>query len=175
MFNEFREHILKIKNKRNHSIKNSLGIRDAFKWCKKNNLFTVPLTEKDFYKIIRSINNAIADELIAGNDIKFPQRMGQLEIRKYSTYVKWEDDKIKTNRGVDWGATLKLWYEDEEAKNDKILIKVEDPEVYTLYYNRNTANFNNKSLYQFKPHRRVTLAVRNAGKQGLIDAFKIGV
>jgi hypothetical protein len=36
--------------------------------------------------------------------------MGQLEVRKYETYVKFKDGKIKTNRGIDWNATLQLWY-----------------------------------------------------------------
>jgi hypothetical protein len=101
--------------------------------------------------------------------------MGQIELRKYNTYVKFDDGKIKTNRGVDWDATLKLWYEDSEAKENKIIVKMEDPEVFILYYNKVMSNFNNKSLYDFKPNRELLLAVKKAGKEGKIDAYKIGL
>lgn len=175
LFDEFRKSTLRVNNKRHHSIKNSLGVRDAYKWCNANKKFKNKVSEHDFYRIIRTVNNALSDQLIQGNDVKFPQRMGQLEIRKYSTYVKYHEGKIKTNRGIDWQATLKLWYEDQEAKENKILVKVEDQEVFTLYYNKSFANYNNKSIYQFKPHRRLMLAIRKAGKEGNIDAYKIGL
>ena len=176
-FQEFRKSILKTKNKRHHSIKGSLGVRDAFKWCQKNKWpgINTVLKESEFYKIIRTVNKLIAEELMQGHDVKFPQRMGQLEVRKYETYVKLKDGKIKTNRGIDWNATLQLWYQDEEAKENKILIKSEDLESFTILYNRAVANYNNKTLYQFKPHRALLLAVKKAGKEGFIDAYKIGL
>lgn len=177
MFKEFRKSILKINGKRHHKIKNSIGIRDAHKWIRKNKWLDIgsPVSEKDFYKIIRTINNLIADELIKGKDVVFPERMGHLEVRKYETYVKLIDGKIRTNRGIDWDATLKLWYKDEEAKNNKILIKKEDPESFTIYYNKSVANYTNKTIYKFKPNRNLKLAVKEAGKNGSIDAYKIGL
>lgn len=174
IFEEFRKSTLKVKNKRKHSIKNSLGVRDAYKWGRKNELLK-NVTEAQFYKIVRTVNNLMAQQLISGKDVKFPQRMGQLEVRKYDTYVKYSNGKLKTNRGVDWDATLKLWFEDEEAKKDKLLVKTEDTEVFTIFYNKMVANYNNKTLYQFKPNRSLRLAVRQAGKEGLIDAYKIGL
>jgi hypothetical protein len=102
----------------------------------------------------------MAEQLISGKDVKFPQRMGQLEVRKYNTYVKYQEGKIKTNRGIDWNATLKLWFEDEDAKKEKLLVKAEDSEVFTILYNRMIANYNNKTLYQFKPNRSLRLAIK---------------
>ena len=73
-FQEFRKSILKTKNKRNHTIKNSLGVRDVFKWCQKNKWPGIDrvLKESEFYKIIRTVNKLIAEELIQGHDVKFP-------------------------------------------------------------------------------------------------------
>jgi hypothetical protein len=174
IFDDFRKNILKINNKRNHTIKNSIGVRDAYKWCNHNKLFSTKVTEKTFYKIIRTVNNLLFEELVKGNDVKFPQRMGQLEVRKYDTYVKLCDGKIKTNRGIDWGTTLKLWYEDDDAKKNKILLRLEDHEVFKVFYNKMIANYNNKTIYLFKPNRSLSIAIKNAGKKGLIDAYKIG-
>lgn len=175
-FEEFRKSTLKLNAKRHHKIKNSIGVRDAYKWLQKNRWLGInqSVSEKEFYKIIRTVNTILAQELITGKDVKLPQRMGQLEIRKYDTYVKFDNGQIRTNRGIDWDTTLKLWYEDEDAKANKILIKKEDIEQFTIFYNKAFANYNNKTLYQFKPNRALLLAVKQAGKEGNIDAYKIG-
>lgn len=176
-FKEFRKNTLKINDKRHHKIKNSIGVRDAIKWLQKNKWLKIgkSVPEKEFYSIIRTVNNLLAQQIIEGKDVKFPQRMGQLEVRKYDTYVKFSNGQIKTNRGVDWDATLRLWYEDEEAKENKILVKKEDLEQFTIFYNKAFANYNNKTLYQFKPNRDLLLAVKKVGKEGIIDAYKIGL
>jgi len=41
--------------------------------------------------------------------------MGTLEVRKRPTRVAIVDGKLVTNLPIDWDATLKLWYEDEES------------------------------------------------------------
>lgn len=172
-FEEFRRKTLKLDQKRNHKIKNSFGIRGVYKLCKKENLLD-KVPEKDFYLVVRAMNKALANELLNGNEVTLPQRMGKLEIRKWETYVKFVDGKLHTNRGIDWYRTLKLWNEDEEAKNNKTLLKVEDKENFTVFYNRLIANYNNKTIFSFKPNRDLKNAVNKAGKDGLIDSFKIG-
>ena len=175
-FKDFRKSMLKLNDKRHHKIKNSIGVRDICRMCKKNNKFKTvgSVSEHEFYTIVRTVNTLLAEELAKGNDVKFPMRMGQLEVRKFNTYVKLINGKIRTNRGVDWNATLKLWFKDDEARENKTLVKVESKEGFTIFYNRKVANYNNKSLYQFKPHRELLMAVKNNGKNGLIDAFLIG-
>lgn len=176
-FSDFRKSILKVKNKRNHKIKNSLGVRDIFKICRKEKWYdsNLSVTESTFYSIIRAINKLMSEELLKGRDVKLPQKMGQLEVRKYDTYVKLMDGKLRTNRKIDWQATLQLWYEDEEAKENKVLIKSEDKEVFKIFYNKMIANYNNKTLYQFKPNRELSVAIKHAGKSDKIDAYKIGL
>jgi hypothetical protein len=36
IFEDFRKSTLKVSGKRNHSIKDSIGVRDAHKWCRAN-------------------------------------------------------------------------------------------------------------------------------------------
>ena len=45
---------------------------------------------------------------------------------------------------------------------------------FGVFYNKMFANYGNKTIYQFKPNRELMLKVRQAGKEGLIDAYKIG-
>lgn len=172
-FDEFRKSVLKVNDKRSHKIKGSLGVRDAFMWCRKNKLFREKTTEKEFYSIIRTVNKLMAAHLAGGHDLKFPQKMGQLEVRKYSPYVRFEDGKVKTNRGIDWKATLLLWSEDEESRENKVLIRTEDKEAFVVFYNKMLANYKNKTLYKFKPNRDLAIKIRKAGNEGIIDAFTI--
>ena len=75
--------------------------------------------------------------------------MGRLEVRKRSNSIKFKDGKVVTDLPVNWDATLKLWYEDEESYNNKILIREENKETFRIHYNKIKANYNNKSFYQF--------------------------
>lgn len=173
-FDEFRKSILKVNDKRHHKIKGSLGVRDAFSWCRKNKLFGGEISTKEFYHIVRTVNNYLAAQLEAGSDVKFPQRMGQLEVRKFNPYVKFKDGKLRTNRGVNWRATLELWSNDEDARENKVLVRSEDKEAFIIFYNRMIANYNNKTLFQFKPNRELAIRIRKAGNEGIIDAYTIG-
>lgn len=174
-FNTFRRRVLKLSEKRNHKIKNSIGIKEALSWCRNNNMFKKRVSNLEFCKIIRTVNNLMASELLESRDVKFPQQMGQLEVRKFPIYVKFVDGELKTNRKVDWKATLELWRTDDEARESKLIVKHEDTERFKIYYNKVVACYNNKTLMQFKPNRELIIAINKKAKEGLIDAFGIGI
>lgn len=175
-FEEFRKSTLKVDKSRKHKITNSIGIKHLLKRCRDTHWYgkDLKVNEIIFCAITRTVNDLIARELLKGNDFNLPQRMGQFEIRKYENYLRFEEGKIKTNRGIDWNATLKLWFEDEEAKENKTLVKVEDEETFILYYNRVKANYNNKTLIRFKPNRALLKKIKSAGSNKLIDAYQLG-
>ena len=171
---DFRRRVLKINETRVHKITHSLGVKEAFLWSRKNKLYdTKSVSECDYYKIVRTVNKLMAEELLNSRDVKLPQKMGILEVRKYPLYVKFVDGEIKTNRAVDWNATLVLWSEDEEAKESKTLVRSEDSERFVIFYNRNAANYPNKTLMRFRPHRKLIVEINKRGKEGLIDAFTL--
>ena len=74
---------------------------------------------------------------------------------------------------IDWDRTLKLWYEDKEAFKNKTLIKVEEKEIYKVYYNRNIAEYKNKSFYQFNINKDLKRKLKQTIKEGSLDAFMI--
>ena len=116
-YSEFRRQIQN-SSKRCHKVTNSLGSYDAYKYIRKNKWFDIgrPLTEHEFYQIIRRVNNYLAEELVNGNDIIFPNRMGKLELRKRNSLpVIDKNGSLKVTYAIDWDSTLKLWYDDEEA------------------------------------------------------------
>jgi hypothetical protein len=174
-YEEFSKEVKGVSNNRNHKITNSNGVYQSYKWLRKNKWLDIgrPLKEHEFYSIVRKINDYLADEIISGRDVTLPCRMGRIEVRKHEAYVKYEDNKLKTNLPIDWDKTLKLWYEDKESYKNKTLIKMEEKEMFKIFYNRISANYNNKSYYDFSPNRYVKLSLKQRIKEGNFDAYLI--
>ena len=85
-----------------------------------------------------------------------------------------ENGNVKTNLPIDWDSTLKLWYEDEESYKNKTLLRLDEHEIYKVLYNKENANFNNRSFYEFVFNKDLKLRLKHNIKQGIIDAFLIG-
>ena len=173
--NDFLNSIKKANDPRTHKVNNSLGVYDAYKWIRKNKWLNIGrcLTEHEFYSIIRKVNDYLADSFLHGNDIKLPHRMGRLELRKYDVRVTFDGEKVKTNLPIDWDRTLKLWYEDEEAYKNKTLVKVEEKEIFKVYYNKHLADYNNQVFYEFNINRELKKRLKQRIKEGRLDAFKL--
>lgn len=172
---DFRRSILKVDGPRKHKVNNSNGVYQAYKYIRKNKWFNIgrPLTEHEFYTIVRQVNNYLADELLHGHDITLPHRLGRIELRKYDARITINDGVLKTNLPVDWDRTLKLWSEDEEAYKERTLVKMEEKEIFKVFYNRRNANYENKSFYEFEVNRDLKRRLKQKIKSGAIDAFKL--
>lgn len=174
-YTEFINSIKKIHNKRNNRIKNSYGSIDGYRYYRKNKPKDPKyiLTDCQYLAITRKINKILAGRLSKGEDIMLPERMGRLEIRKFKSRLDFKNGKVKTNLPIDWNRTLHLWYEDEEAKENKVLIRCEESEIYQVYYNKLKAKYNNKQFYCFEVNRDIKQGLKNNIRNGIIDAFII--
>lgn len=173
---EFYADVKKVKGNRVHKVTGSLGVYDAFKWYRKNKPKDKKfiLTQSQYLHIIRTVNLLLREELLKGNDIVLPCKMGTLELRRWEAAFKKENGKIKTNLPIDWQATLKLWYEDPDCHKRKQLVKSNVPKIFKIYYNRAKANYNNKSFYQFTPNRELKLLLKQKIKSdSKFDAFSV--
>ena len=170
---EFRRKVLKVDHSRNHKVKNSIGVYDIYKHIRKNKWYDIgqPITEHQFYTIIRQVNNVLADNLLKGNDIVFPNKMGRLEVRKFKPIIRFDDNKLTVRLPIDWDRTLKLWSEDEEAYKERTLVKMEEKEIFKVCYNKTRADFPNKGFYQLQINRDLKIALKKKIKLGNFDAF----
>lgn len=170
---DFRSKVLKLKGPRKHKVRGSIGVYDIYKYIRKNKWFDIgqPITEHQFYFIIRRINELLIESLIEGHDIIFPCRMGTLELRKYIPKFRLVDGKVKAYLPIDWDRTLKLWSEDEEAYKEKTLVKMEKKEIFKVCYNRFKANYNNKAYYEFIVNRDFKRKLKQAVDFGNVDGF----
>lgn len=172
-YNHFRKKVIKARTKKKFKVRNSYGTKQGWRWLKKNKWLDLdrPVTEKEFGAIIRAVNEELVNNLFEGHDITLPHRMGRIELRKYYPKIEYKDGKLVTNLPVNWQQTLKYWHEDAEAHRNKILIRQEVKEVFRIIYVKKSANYNNKSFYQFIPHRDVKIELSKRIKENKIDAF----
>jgi hypothetical protein len=173
-YKEFLKKIKKVSSTRKYTVRNSYGIADYYKYYKNSEYYTnTPLSLKEYSKILKAINNSLKESLLSCKDIVLPYYMGNIELRKFDTYVKLDNNKLRSNRGVDWSKTLKLWYNDNKAKINKTLVKNEAKVIYRIYYNKNKAKYINKMYYEFIPNRVMKIQLKERIDQGLIDAYNI--
>lgn len=174
-YKEFISNVQKITSTRKHKVNNSYGVYDGYKYYRKNKPKESKyiLNESKYFSIIRKINKLLAENLSNGEDVILPNKLGKLELRKYNPSIKLINNKVVTNLPIDWNKTLKLWYEDKEAFKNKTLIKMEEKEVFKIYYNKYLATYSNKSFYQFNPNRELKNKLKHNIKEGKIDAFII--
>lgn len=175
---DFKKRIKKVDGPREHKVKNSLGIRNAFLYLQSHKWLNIgqALKEQTFQQIIREVNNLLAIEIMEGRSVIFPEHMGSLEVRKHERYADIVDGKLITNYMVDWDKTLELWSEDAEAYQNRTLVRdVKSKDRFTIFYNRKTADFNNKSYFKFKPNRSIyRILIQNVNKGSVLDAYTYG-
>ena len=171
---EFRKKVLKVDQPRNTSIKNSYGVYDAYKYYRKHKPEDKKyiISESQYFSIIRTLNLLLCEEILNQKDIVFPLAMGRIEVRKNTPGVKIDQNgKIKTSYPIDWDSTIRLWYEDQEAKTERIILKKKEKEVFRIRYNKSHARYKNKEYYEFKVNRALKLSLRDVIREGDFDAF----
>lgn len=175
-YSDFRKTILKTDGNHHFKVTNSNGTKEVWRWIKKNKWLDIgqSITERELGLIIKAINLSLQDQLLQGKEVILPCRMGKLEIRKFEAKVEIKDNKVVTTLPINWKKTLQLWYNDEESRESKRLVRWESRERFAIYYNKTKANYNNKSFYQFIPSRVFKINLKQRILDGEIDALLLG-
>jgi len=162
----------RLKGVRKFKVTDSWGVYDAYKQIRKGGWQGVerPLKEHEFYAIVRKMNNLLAEEIAQGKTVNLLANMGRLELRKFEARARLKDGKLKVTYPVDWKATMQLWYEDEEAYNDKTLIRNMGGSVYRVYYNKGAAKYPNKIFYEFHLNRKIKQRLKENIKNGEVSS-----
>lgn len=172
-YKEFLEITQKKRGKKNFKVSGSWGVHDALNYVRSHGWFDIgrPMTEHDFYYIIRNINKLLAEGLVNGHEIQFPHSMGKLEIRRFKGGVRINNKgKLINTYTIDWDKTMKLWYKDEEARNMKILVRNEN-DFYRIAYNKYHAHYTNQIFYEFTTNRFMRKAILGKGINGKLDTL----
>lgn len=150
-----------------------MGVYDMYKAIRKNHWYDIgrPLKEHEFYAIIRNTNLLLADNIVNGETVVFPEQMGKLELRKHPQGVSFVNGKLKNTYPIDWKRTNQLWAEDEEERQKKTLLRYESPMVYRVRYCKEDATYENKTFYQFRLHQKLRKRLKENIINGKTDTL----
>ena len=158
----FQEYSATIRGPRGKSpINGSYGAYDYFKYHKHNRpkeKSYYKITEGQFYKLLRAVNQYLADLLIKEGSLDLPMGLGKLTVVHYEPELKIVDGKLKTGLPINWDATLKLWYSDKDAEKKKCLVRREGNIMHYIRYSK-SAVFKNSIFYEFFPMKKVRKAL----------------
>lgn len=173
-FEEFKAKVQKRNAHRCNMIKNSVGVRQGFLFLQKRKWKDVgqPLTEKQFQQIIRSVDKALSNIFIDKKVLTFPYGMGVLEARSTSTAARYNaEGKLIIPKPINWDATLKLWFEDPEARASKTLIRSLQPSKIVIVYEKPEGPLVNKNYFTFYPNREIGRTLSIMLREGTIETF----
>lgn len=171
---EYKKKIKKVSNKRNSNIKDSYGIIDGFLYYReKKKAEGKPFIKKhEYFLITRKINNILREKFSnAEIDIILPAKLGTIELRKTPVKKNIVDGKLVTTAMIDWNKTLELWYEDQEAFDNRVLVKTNSNISFKIHYNKDRAEYIGKSYYDFFPNRELKNMLKKNIRDNKIDAY----
>lgn len=139
------------------------GIADYYKFYK-NKYPESKVDYKLFSKFFKMFNKELSEFVVENKSVRLPFGFGSIDIVKIKRTIYENDEgKILNMKPVDYKATKKLWSENKEAKDKKILIHHNnmhsDGFVFRIWYNKRGANYKYQSFYFFKPVRNFSRSI----------------
>lgn len=173
IYTEFLEEVQKKRTHKKMKVTNSFGMKKIFNSIRENNLYsnTGLFNISTLGAVVSRVNRIIAKAISDGETVKFPYRMGRLELQKQKRGVRIVDGKLHITYPVNWNKTMKLWYEHPEEREKKTLIRSEIPYFFKVFYNKYDANFNNRKYYGFTLNRFIKRALRDNINNSKIDSL----
>ena len=133
------------------------GMKDYYNYFKKENL-EFDITRGIYNNIISDFNKKLIDLIIEDNlEYVLPHLGSSISTKKIKRTPKIVNGKLYNTAPVDWVATNKLWDEDEEAKEKKLLVRYLNNHtskfVFSIYFKKYISFFMNKNIYSFVSNR----------------------
>lgn len=164
---------LKRKETKHHKITNSFNIKKIFQEIRRNKFYGKKnVDEATFYTIIKEVNLEIVNILLTESSIDFPKKLGVLYLVKYDTKVYLKNNKVYTNKPVDWKATYTLWKEDEECYKNKILVRLDRPTLIKAVFSHYHRFYKNTNFMAFRLKRELKKKIHELYYNGELDVYK---
>lgn len=173
-FEDYAKEVQNVYGKRKHKITGSQNTISGFSYYRKirpkEKEFV--LKDKEYLSIIREMNNLVADYLIENKSIRLPAGFGKLEVVKYET-KSWIDEsgKFISTKKIDMNSTIRLWYEDEESRINKTLVRYDDEFVFRFNYPQHGRMYKYNGYYSIKFNRQLQQKLKLAIQAGNYDTY----
>lgn len=145
--------------------------RDIYRTVRGTSLRGLGIKEKEFCSIITAVNEKIADTLLNGDLVKLPCSMGTLIPMQLDTLYLSKSGKLVVNKPIDWKATMALWEEDPQAKENNLRVRHDVDKRFKIVYSKKGANFRNKYYIKFKPIKSLRMEFIDRADNGLISCY----
>lgn len=100
--NTFKNKIKKVSSPRKHSIKNCLGMLDAYKYYTKSSNPSIHKVKESVYrKIIDNVNLKMIESLFESGELRLPLQMGFLRIYKRTSKPVIKNGELVYNAPID--------------------------------------------------------------------------
>jgi nucleoid DNA-binding protein len=173
-FEEYLKETKNVNSNRTHRITGSQNTISGFHYYRKirpqEKEFV--LKDKEYLSIIREMNNLVVDYLVENKSIRLPTGFGKLEIIKTET-KSWIDDtgKFISSKKIDMNSTFKLWYEDEESRLNKTLVRHDDEFIFRIKYPQNGRMYKYNGYFSIRFNRQLRHKLMLAIKTGNYDTY----
>jgi len=175
-FSEFIKKVKKVDQPRNHKVKNSIGTKSAYEYYRRNKPKEKEfvLSYNDYSSIVNEMNTLWVDKLLSKGELLLPEGLGHIKISKLETRVTIDSNgRLRTTRPVDMASTLKLWYEDKDAYENKVKLRFDDEYRFKITHSTRKSKFKNCTYFKFQPNRNLKQKMRRLIESGNFDTFEI--
>jgi len=175
-FEEFSKNIVNLHAPRVHKIKNSYytinGLKHYTKIRPKDDDFII--SQVEYLSIIREMNLLLVDSLIKNKFFRLPCGMGILEVCKAESRSWINDDgRLISSKPIDYVETKRLWYEDEDARAKKTLVRFDVDYVFRLKHGVKGRRYHNAKYFSLKFGRFTKSKLADTIKNGDYDTYEL--
>ena len=169
MENTFEEYSVKTRcsKQKQFSVSNSHGSFEFYNYIAHNKLNKFKQDRGRTMRTIRNVGNYIRDYVAAGKEIVLPYGLGSLILKASDSAVLSQDGEVKIRSSVNWYETLKLWFEDDEARENKVLVKYTSPKTFIPMWEKSKL-YKNVSFYKFYFNRILKAKIKDNIKNGVV-------
>lgn len=143
---------------------------DIYQHYRKNVNKDLKVDRRIYYKVVDLYLLFFVEALYSGVRVSIPMMLGSFIYKGRKRDISLDEEGRITGVPIDWGSTLKLWKENENAAKNKQLVyhfnDHTDGHVYTLRWSYKMSQGRYKLLYCFSPCRMVKRTFAKLIKQG---------
>ena len=152
-FEEFRARVLKVSSPRQSKRTGTFSSKSLIRKIRRENPEAKCLSEDNYSRMIRRINELLIEDLFKGYPIELPYNMGNIAIYSRMGKIYKKDDKLVRTMPIDWNATLKLWHKDSKAAENATVVRNLPAKIYRIKYHTKRVGYKNQQYYKFIPCR----------------------
>lgn len=152
-FKEFRARILKVSSPRHSKDTKTFNSKSLIRKIRKENSEAKCLSEDDYSRMIRRINELLIEDLFKGYPIELPYNMGSIAIYSRMGKIYKKEGKLIRTMPINWDSTLKLWHQDAKSAEKAIVLRDLPSKVYRIKYTPKRVGYKNQQYYKFIPCR----------------------